>query len=116
MATPADHHAPSVVIVTTTVGSRHDAEQLARAVIEVRAAACVQLDAQVSSIYRWEGQVCEETEVRLTCKTTVQAEPALRALLAARHPYALPQLTSWRAATTADYARWVVGEVAVAAP
>jgi periplasmic divalent cation tolerance protein len=104
-----------ILVVTTTVGSRPDAEKLARAVITERLAACVQLDAGVVSVYRWEGKVCEETEARLTLKTTPEAEPALRAFLAAQHPYDVPQYASWKATATPAYARWVRGEVVVPA-
>jgi periplasmic divalent cation tolerance protein len=98
--------------VTTTAGSRPDAERLARAVVAARLAACAQLDADLTSVYRWQGQVCEEAEVRLTFKTTAQAEPALRAFIAAHHPYELPQYTCWPASATPGYAAWVRGEVA----
>lgn len=100
-----------VLTVTTTVGSRADAEQLARAVIAARLAACAQLDAGVTSVYRWKGEVCEEAEVRLTFKTLPEAAPALQAFVAAHHPYELPQYTSWRVAATPAYAAWVRAEV-----
>lgn len=104
MPQASDHY---ILTVTTTVGSRPDAEQLARAVVTARLAACAQLDAAVTSVYRWEGRVCEEAEVRLTFKTTVEAEPALRAFVAAHHPYELPQYACWRAEVTPAYAAWV---------
>lgn len=96
-----------ILVVTTTVGSRADAEALARALVEGRLAACVQLDPGVLSVYRWEGRICEEAEVRLTIKTLPEAEPALKAFLAARHPYDLPQYAAWRVTATPEYARWV---------
>ena len=104
-----------ILTVTTAVGSRADAEQLARAVIAARLAACVQLDPGVVSVYRWEGKVCDEAEVRLTLKTVPEAEAALRAFLAAHHPYDLPQYASWRVTATPPYASWVRGEVVVPA-
>ena len=106
-----DAEPPDLLTVTTTVGSRPDAEQLARAVVAARLAACAQLDAAVTSVYRWQGRVCEEAEVRLTFKTTAAAEPALRAFVAARHPYELPQYTCWRTEATPAYAAWVRAEV-----
>ena len=108
-----DRQELDILVVTTTVGSRTDAQSLAAAVIAERLAACAQLDDTVLSIYRWQGSVQEEAEVRLTFKTTVGAEAALRAFLASRHPYELPQMTSWRADASPAYAQWVRGEVVV---
>lgn len=102
---------PDILIATTTVGSLADAQLLARAAIEARLAACVQVDAGMTSFYRWEGQLCEEPEVRVTFKTTPTAEPALRELLARRHPYQLPQYLCWKAEASPGYGGWVGGEV-----
>ncbi|TWO70368.1 divalent-cation tolerance protein CutA [Caenimonas sedimenti] len=110
-----DREQLEILTVTTAVGSRPDAEKLARAVIDARLAACVQLDAGLVSIYRWQGQVCEETEIRLTLKTIPEAEPALRTFLGAQHPYDVPQYTCWRAIASPDYAHWVRGEVVMPA-
>lgn len=96
-----------VLVVTTTVGNMDDALQLARRVVEARVAACVQVDAIAASVYRWEGQVCEEPEVRLTLKAAPAGEAALRAFLAANHPYEVPQLTWTRMHCTPEYGAWL---------
>lgn len=101
---------PDLVSVTTTVATLDDARQLARALVEARVAACVQLDAIAASVYRWEGRLCEEGEVRLTIKTTPQRLPQLRAELLARHPYELPQFVVTPCGASEAYAAWVRGE------
>lgn len=102
-------------IATTTVASLADARELAAALIDQRVAACVQLDEGVRSFYAWNGRKCEDAEVRLTIKTTAAARSGVRALLARRHPYELPQLVEWPAAATPAYAEWVRQQVHAAA-
>ncbi|WP_119966573.1 divalent-cation tolerance protein CutA [Simplicispira lacusdiani] len=92
--------------VTTTVATADEARRLARAVLEQRLAACVQVE-PIASHYRWQGALHEEVEQRLVCKTTAGAVPALLALLREQHPYELPQLVVQPLQATPDYAGWV---------
>lgn len=100
-----------IVSVTTTVPAREQGLTLARAALAARLAACAQVEEQaITSVYRWEGQVCEEAEWCVTFKTTAAAEAGLRALVASEHPYAVPQ---WLVATvqaSPAYAAWVQAE------
>lgn len=109
MASQQDH---LILSITTTVASREQGLALARAILAARLAACVQVDEQpITSIYRWQGVLCESSEHRVTIKTVAEAEPALRALVAAQHPYEVPQ---WLVATTVaspGYAEWARAEV-----
>jgi periplasmic divalent cation tolerance protein len=101
-----------ILSVTTTVGSRADAERLARALLDQRLAACVQLDDAVTSFYRWKGEVCVDAEVRLVIKTVPALREAVEDFLRANHPYELPQFAATTLSATGAYARWVAGEVA----
>jgi len=99
--------APTVLSVATTVATLADAHQLARLLLERRLAACVQVDPGLVSHYVWQGERCEEGEVRLTIKTLPDRAGSLEALFAEHHPYDLPQflMTEMRASTA--YAAWV---------
>lgn len=104
-----------VCMVTTTVATEADARRLAQAVLQARLAACVQVE-PITSHFRWEGALQEDRELRVACKTSPDAVPALLALLRAEHPYALPQLVVQPLQASADYAQWVWSEVVVPAP
>lgn len=78
-------------MVVTTVGTRDDAQRIARALVEQRLAACVQVSA-IDSVYRWEGQVHQAPELRLMIKTSAARLAELEQALRAMHPYALPAL------------------------
>jgi periplasmic divalent cation tolerance protein len=102
-----------VLSLTTTVASREEARRLARGLLERRLAACVQLDPEVESHYRWEGALCAEPEVRLTVKSLPAQLEALQAYFASEHPYQLPQLLWHLDEATPVYAGWVRQEVGV---
>jgi periplasmic divalent cation tolerance protein len=68
------------------------AKTLARALVESRAAACVQIIPGLQSVYWWEGQVQTDDEVLLIVKTLKSKLPDIEALLKKNHPYELPEL------------------------
>lgn len=105
-----------ILTVTTTVGSLPQAQVLARALLDGRLAACVQLDERLQSLYRWQGKLCEEAEVRLTIKTLPHLEAALRETFRQHHPYELPQFLAWTMRASPAYSAWVRGEVSPPAP
>lgn len=80
-----------LIAVVTTVATREDARRLARALVERRLAACVQLS-DIESFYAWDGALQQEGEVRLLCKTTAGRWAAVEAALRELHPYALPAI------------------------
>lgn len=106
-----DPHPLDVLSVTTTVGSLADAQSLAHDLVARRLAACVQLEPGLQAVYRWDGKLCDDAEVRLTIKTPPQARDALQAFLAERHPYRLPQFLAVSMRASDAYAQWVRGEV-----
>lgn len=53
------------------------AARIARALVEERLAACVNRIAGVVSVYRWQGEVQEESETLLLIKTTRKKLEAL---------------------------------------
>lgn len=75
----------------TTVATRADAQRLADVAVARSLAACVQIT-PIESVYRWQGALQHESELRLLFKTTEAALPALQALLLEMHPYELPAL------------------------
>lgn len=78
-------------IVLTTVSSREEATRIARALVEERVAACVNIVGGVDSIYRWQGAVEEAAEVLLLIKTTVEKLEVLEAAVRRLHSYDVPE-------------------------
>ena len=80
------------VIVLSAVGAPPDAERIARALVEERLAACVNVVPGVASVYRWKGVVERENELLLVIKTLAERVDALKARLLQLHPYELPEV------------------------
>jgi periplasmic divalent cation tolerance protein len=80
------------LLVLTNLPDVASAEKLARALIESRAAACVNVLAACRSIYQWQGAVETATEIPLLIKTTAENYPQLEAIVRTQHPYDLPEL------------------------
>ncbi len=88
----ADMH--ETLLVLTTLPDRDRALQLASALVEARLAACVNVQAGCTSVYRWQGVLETADEVALLIKTTSARYPALEAAIRARHPYELPEIVA----------------------
>jgi periplasmic divalent cation tolerance protein len=94
-------------VVLTTVAASYDAAALARALVEQRLAACVNIVAEVRSIYRWNDGIDDEREQLLLIKTTEERVDALREALLARHPYDVPEFVVLSAEAQGAYGAWL---------
>ena len=80
------------LLVLTNLPDAASAKKIANALIESRAAACVNVLAECHSVYRWQGQVETAVEIPLLIKTTVANYPLVERIVRARHPYDVPEL------------------------
>lgn len=80
-----------LAVLTTSVGSEDEAHAIARALVEGRLAACVQLGA-IRSVYRWSGEVEEAAEWMLTAKIREEDYLAAEAAILALHSYQVPEI------------------------
>jgi periplasmic divalent cation tolerance protein len=80
------------LLVLTTLPDHAAARALAERLVAERLAACVNILAPCTSVYRWRGAVESATEVPLLIKTAAERYPALESALRAAHPYELPEL------------------------
>ena len=82
-------------LVLTTAGSREEAQKIARALVEKRLAACVNIVPQVESVYRWQGKVEESQEFLLLIKTFGTAFDRVCATIKELHSYEMPESISF---------------------
>jgi len=101
----------AVVLVLTTVPSEALGEEIARTLVTERLAACVNIGAPMTSLYRWKGDVERETERQLVIKTTVDRIAAVQRRLTELHSYELPEFIVIEAAGGSEaYLNWVETE------
>ena len=78
-------------VVITTCADRESAKRLAGVIVRLRLAACTQL-IQIESVYRWDGEVCNENETMLLFKTKTALYYRLAAAIRENHPYEVPEI------------------------
>ena len=101
-----------VVIILTTVPDDDLGDTIARRLIEQRIAACVNVGAPMTSLYRWRGVVEREVERQVLIKTTREHVPAVQACIAELHSYELPEFVVLAVANgSTAYLDWVQDEV-----
>lgn len=105
-----------VIVLLSTFPSPEKAAEVARALVEERLAACVNLVPAVRSIYRWPAEgdaVSDDTETLAIIKSTVGRRDALAARLVAMHPYEVPELIELPVGGgLAPYLAWVAAACA----
>lgn len=96
-----------LILVLTTMPDDDRAGALARALVEERLAACVNVHAPMTSTYWWRSTVDVEPERQIVIKTTRPRLAALEARLRALHPYELPEFVVLDASAADAYGAWV---------
>ena len=96
------------VLVITTLPDSAAGEKLAARLIDKGFAACVNISAPVTSIYRWEGKIESDREVVLTIKTTAARYAEVEQAIQTDHPYELPEVIAVPITAGSDeYLAWI---------
>lgn len=96
------------IVVLCATGGAEQADTLARALVESRLAACVNIVPGVESVYRWKGEVCREPECLLLIKTRAENFEPVRRRIRELHPYEVPEIVALPvAAGDGDYLAWL---------
>ena len=99
------------VQLLTTVDSEDRALELARAAIDSRVAACVQIVGPIRSVYRWEGRVEDAEEFLCLLKCPAEGLERLALFVRERHPYDTPEITAVESLFVDDrYLAWARAE------
>lgn len=98
--------------VITTTASQDEAERIARALLEKRLAACVQIVGPITSFYWWQGKIEQSREWLCIAKSQhklfAQIEEAIKAL----HSYEVPEILAVPVvAGSESYLRWLSEQV-----
>ncbi len=80
------------IVVLITAGSEVEATKIARALVEQKLVACVNVLSGMRSIFQWEGKVAEEQEWLLIAKTVAQAFEQVATVVKSLHSYRVPEV------------------------
>jgi periplasmic divalent cation tolerance protein len=78
-------------IVVITCGNVDEARAIARSLVESRLAAGAQL-LPIETLYRWQGEIVEDSEVLVLAKTREDRFDSLRAMVEETHSYQVPPI------------------------
>ena len=99
------------LLVLSNLPDREIALEVANRLVERRLAACVNVLAPCTSVYRWEGKIDTADEVPILIKTSAARYPALEQALRELHPYELPEIVAVPIrGGLPGYLAWVVAE------
>ena len=80
--------------VLTTTETKEDAKKIAKELVERRLAACIQISGPITSVFRWDENIQEESEWRITIKTGYDLYEDLEKVLEGIHPYEVPEIVA----------------------
>jgi len=99
---------PDTIQILTTAPDKPLALRIARALVDARLAACVQISGPVESIYRWQGQIESATEWQCWIKTTRDRYADVEQTIRRLHPYEVPEIIAMPIVEGhPDYMQWL---------
>jgi periplasmic divalent cation tolerance protein len=102
--------------VTTTAGSREEADRIATSLVDRRMAGCVQIIGPVRSVYRWQGEIEHGEEWLCQIKTTREQYAAVEAAIREIHSYDCPEIIATPIIAGSEaYLKWLTDNVGEAA-
>ncbi len=84
----------NATLIYVTAGNRDEALDIGRAVVESRLAACANVLGDIESIYWWDGEVQQDSEVALILKTSNDLVERVVAKIRQLHSYDCPCVIS----------------------
>jgi periplasmic divalent cation tolerance protein len=101
------------IVVLTNCGSAEEAAKIARALVEKKLAACVNVMPAVRSFYRWKGVIEDEQESLLVIKSSRALFNDLRVEIEKLHSYEVPEVIAVPIVDGSEgYLEWLDRELA----
>ncbi len=96
------------IVVFITAPDEDGAVRIAKALVEARLAACVNIIRDIRSIYTWQGKIEDDAEVLLIVKTRGKLFDPLSAKVKELHSYSVPEIIALPIVRgSKDYLKWI---------
>ncbi|MBI4596749.1 MAG: divalent-cation tolerance protein CutA [Candidatus Tectomicrobia bacterium] len=82
------------IVIFITTNTFQEAERIGEKLVDNHLAACVNVVPGMTSIYRWQGKICQEKEFLLIVKTMEDLFSKVKDLVLGLHSYELPEIIS----------------------
>ena len=101
------------ISVFSTMGSKKEAQNLARILVKDKLAACVQIVSGVESFYFWQNKLCQDKEFLLIIKSRRILFSKLVKAIKKHHSYEIPQILALPiVGATSSYFQWMKNSLA----
>lgn len=99
------------VVVLVTTESAEEAHRIGKFLVDEHLAACVNVVGRINSLFRWEGEVCDEEEALMVIKSVSGNLDALTRRVQELHSYDVPEVIALPVVGgSQDYLDWVRAE------
>ncbi len=96
------------IVVLSTVSNKEEAKKIAKVLVEVKLAACVNIVDKVESIYEWQGKIQEDSEVLMIIKTKNELFESVMKKIKELHSYEVPEIVALDIKQGSyDYLKWI---------
>ena len=96
------------IVVLITTSSLDEAKRIGTSLIDNKLAACTNIISSVESIFRWQGEVCNEKEAMLIVKTRRGIFNDLQSKVKELHSYDVPEIIALPILDgNSDYLKWL---------
>lgn len=114
MSTRPDTPTPELALMYSTWPDRVSAQAAATTLLEENLIACANILAPMTSVYEWQGEVKQDTEVPVLFKTDAAMAERVCQRLMTLHPYEEPAilcLSVEAAGSSRAFAQWVKAQI-----
>ena len=96
------------VVILITCAHRRQANKIARALVEKRLVACVNIVDKIKSIFWWQGRIDSGNEVLLIAKSKKSLMPRVIRQVKSLHSYQVPEVIALAVINgNKDYLNWI---------
>ena len=96
------------IVIFITASGEDEAARIARALVEEKLAACVNIVKNIRSIYSWQGNIEDDSEVLMIAKTRKGLFDAVSVKVKELHSYDVPEIIALPIITgSPEYLKWL---------
>ncbi len=97
-----------IIIVFCTVPDETVANNISKRLVRENVAACCNIIKNVRSIYSWEGEIQDDSELLLIIKTSIDVYDHMQQIIMEEHPYSIPEIIALPIERgSINYLKWV---------
>ncbi|HNW25938.1 MAG TPA: divalent-cation tolerance protein CutA [Candidatus Gastranaerophilaceae bacterium] len=99
------------IVIYCTVPNKKEGKEIAKALVEKKLAACVNIVEKMESVFSWDGEICEEHEALMIIKTRKELFERVRIRIQDMHSYNVPEIIAIPIVEADEtYLKWIEHE------